>query len=146
MVIYTVKWTDIGDVNMDRIMAFSSVKAATEHWHLINEESESNKRIKIDNVDYAIERHELKKSEGLIAFVNSLHPSEQRPVPGESPGERLKAELKAIGMTQKNFADLVGVNEIYINKMINGHLEITKKQAELFASALDRDPSIFLNQ
>jgi transcriptional regulator with XRE-family HTH domain len=48
------------------------------------------------------------------------------------------------GLSQKQLADLTGVYQRHISEMENGRRAIGKKNAKLFAKALDTDYRVFL--
>ena len=53
-----------------------------------------------------------------------------------SVGEILKKELKSLGITQKEFAEVVGMSASHLSEIINGRRPITVKQAEKIQSVL----------
>lgn len=53
-----------------------------------------------------------------------------------SVGEALKKELKSLGITQKEFAEVVGMSASHLSEIIKGHRPITVKQAEKIQSVL----------
>lgn len=69
-----------------------------------------------------------------------LHPS--TPI---HPGEILKDELEARGMSQRKFADLIGVSYSVLNEVINGKRPITTEYALKIEAATDIPAHIWLN-
>ena len=55
------------------------------------------------------------------------------------PGEIIKDELEAIGITQKQLAQETGIPASVLNAVINGKRSITTEYALLFKAALDID-------
>ena len=53
-----------------------------------------------------------------------------------SVGEVLQKELKHLGVTQKQFAEVIGMSASHLNEIIRGHREISLKIAEKFQAAL----------
>ena len=53
-----------------------------------------------------------------------------------SVGEILKKELKSLGITQKEFAEVVGMSASHLSEIIKGRRPITVKQAEKIQSVL----------
>ncbi len=53
-----------------------------------------------------------------------------------SVGEILKKELKSLGITQKEFAEVVGMSASHLSEIIKGRRPITLKQAEKIQSVL----------
>lgn len=47
----------------------------------------------------------------------------------DHPGEMLKAELQARGLSQRKFAALVGISHTILNEILNGKRQITTEYA-----------------
>jgi addiction module HigA family antidote len=63
-----------------------------------------------------------------------------------TPGEMLVEEfLKPLAITQKAFANHIGVDTKTINRVINGHTGVTPELAMKFAAALSTSPEFWLN-
>ena len=52
------------------------------------------------------------------------------------PGEVIKDELEARGITQRQLADVTGISYSVINEVLNGKRPVTTKTALLFEAAL----------
>lgn len=61
------------------------------------------------------------------------------------PGEVLLAELAERGMTQKAFAEQIGMRSSHLNELIRGKRPITKAIADKFDTALGIDSIFWLN-
>lgn len=62
------------------------------------------------------------------------------------PGEMLNEEfLRPLGITQKNFADHIGVDIKTVNRVIKGHTAVTPELAVKFAAAFSMSPEFWLN-
>lgn len=53
------------------------------------------------------------------------------------PGEIVSDELEARGMSQRKFAEIVGMSPTVVNEILKGHRNITPATALLFEAALD---------
>lgn len=53
------------------------------------------------------------------------------------PGEVLKDELEERGISQKKFADSIGIGYSVLNEILNGHRPVTTTTALMFEAALD---------
>lgn len=53
------------------------------------------------------------------------------------PGEVLKDELEARGITQRQLAESVGLTYSVVNEILNGRRSLTAKTALMFEAALD---------
>lgn len=63
-----------------------------------------------------------------------------------TPGEMLVEEfLKPLKLTQKAFADHIGVDIKTVNRVINGHTAITPELAVKFAAAFSMSAEFWLN-
>jgi addiction module HigA family antidote len=72
-----------------------------------------------------------------------MRPVIQNPVP---PGEMLNEEfLKPLGLTQKKFADHIGVDIKTVNRIIKAHTALTPELAVKFAAAFSTSPEFWLN-
>lgn len=60
------------------------------------------------------------------------------------PGEMLKDEIAARGITQKELADEIGVSYSVFNEVLNGKRPITTEYALLLEAALDTDANIWI--
>lgn len=61
------------------------------------------------------------------------------------PGEVLKDELQARHITQKKFADIIGVPYTMLNEILNGKRPISANFALLLEAALDIKAYIWVN-
>lgn len=62
------------------------------------------------------------------------------------PGEILQEEyLSPLGLTQKEFADHIGMDVKVINRLINGRSSVTAPLALKLAAALKTTPEFWLN-
>lgn len=59
-------------------------------------------------------------------------------------GSILIGARNKVGMTQKQLADLTGVHQRHLSEMEHGKRTIGKKNAKLFAEALNTDYRVFL--
>jgi addiction module HigA family antidote len=63
-----------------------------------------------------------------------------------TPGEMLQEEfLTPLGLTQKQFADHIGVDIKTINRIVNGKTVLTPELAVKFAAALSTSAEFWLN-
>ena len=53
------------------------------------------------------------------------------------PGEVLKDEIEARGITQRQLAESIGLTYSVVNEILNGHRSLTAKTALMFEAALD---------
>lgn len=53
------------------------------------------------------------------------------------PGEVLKDELEARGITQRRFAESIGMGYTVLNEILNGRRPVTTASALMFEAALD---------
>lgn len=53
------------------------------------------------------------------------------------PGEVLKDELEERGITQRKFAESIGIGYSFLNEILNGRRPITTESALMFEAALD---------
>ena len=53
------------------------------------------------------------------------------------PGEVLKDEIDARGITQRQLAESIGLTYSVVNEILNGHRSLTAKTALMFEAALD---------
>ena len=60
------------------------------------------------------------------------------------PGEMLKDEIAARGITQKELAREIGVSYTVFNEVLNGKRPITTEYALLLEAALDTDANIWI--
>lgn len=61
------------------------------------------------------------------------------------PGEVIKDELEARGITQRQLADVTGISYSVVNEVLNGKRPVTIEYALLIGKALDIEPSFFVN-
>lgn len=54
-----------------------------------------------------------------------------------NPGEVLKDELEARGISQRELADTIGLTYSVVNEILNGRRSLTAKTALMFEAALD---------
>lgn len=73
-------------------------------------------------------------------IANNLFPSE--PI---HPGELLRDELEARGISQAKLADIIGMSPSLLNEIINGKRAITTEYALLLEAALGIDSNFWLN-
>ena len=63
-----------------------------------------------------------------------------------TPGEMLNDEfLKPLGLTQKKFADHIGVDIKTVNRVVRARTAVTPELAVKFAAALSTSPEFWLN-
>ena len=60
------------------------------------------------------------------------------------PGEMLKDEIEARGITQKKLAKEIGVSYTVLNEVLNGKRPITTEYALLLEAALDTKANIWI--
>ena len=60
------------------------------------------------------------------------------------PGEMIKDEIMARGLTQKDLAQLMGVSYTVFNEILNGKRPVTTEYALLLEAALGTDANIWL--
>jgi len=61
----------------------------------------------------------------------------RRPIPNPiPPGQGIKEELKSRGISQKEFAKIIGMQPSHLNELIKGKLTITENLAAKLESAL----------
>mgnify|MGYP001184532237 FL=1 len=53
------------------------------------------------------------------------------------PGEVLKDELEARGISQRKFAESIGMGYSVLNEILNGHRSLSTTSALMFEAALD---------
>lgn len=75
-----------------------------------------------------------------IYAPHELHPS--TPI---HPGEILKDELEARGLSQRKFASLIGVSYSVLNEIINGKRPVTTEYALKIEAATDIPAYIWVN-
>ena len=73
-------------------------------------------------------------------IANNLTPSQ--PI---HPGEMIKDELEYRGITQRQFAESVGLSPSIISEVLNGKRAVTTEYALLFEAALGIDADIWLH-
>ena len=61
------------------------------------------------------------------------------------PGEVIKDELEARGITQRQLADVTGISYSVVNEVLNGKRPVTIEYALLIGKALDIDPVPLVN-
>lgn len=61
------------------------------------------------------------------------------------PGEVLKEELESRGISQKNFAQCLGVSHTMLNEILNCKRPISSDFALLVEAALGIDPELLIN-
>ncbi|MCR5814191.1 MAG: helix-turn-helix transcriptional regulator [Desulfovibrio sp.] len=64
--------------------------------------------------------------------------------PDGSPSMALQGLRTREGLSNKEFADGLGISELYLTSLENGEAPITQELAELIASKYNTSPSIFL--
>ncbi len=72
-------------------------------------------------------------------------PHELQPSTPIHPGEILKDELNARGMSQRKFAAVIGVSYSVLNEVINGKRPITTEYALKIEAATDIPAYIWIN-
>lgn len=73
-------------------------------------------------------------------IANNLAPFEP-----SHPGELLKDELEARGITQRAFASRIGVSPSVLNEVVNGRRMFNVELAMLVEASLGINPEIFIN-
>jgi addiction module HigA family antidote len=73
-------------------------------------------------------------------IANNLTPS--API---HPGEMIRDELEARGITPQCFAERVGVSPSIISEVLNGKRPVTAEYAQRFEAALGIDADVWLN-
>lgn len=73
-------------------------------------------------------------------IANNLAPFEP-----SHPGELLKNELEARGITQRAFASRIGVSPSVLNEVVNGRRMFNVELAMLVEASLGINPEIFIN-
>ena len=77
-------------------------------------------------------------SRNMMDVLNEL-------VPGEAtPGELLRAFRRREGFSLKDVEEITGIAQSNLSAIENGKIELTQHYAEIFAAALDIEPSILL--
>lgn len=81
------------------------------------------------------------KSYFVSVMDNSRNPTETSPlgygfIPTH-PGEVLKDELEARGISQRRLAQTMGLGYSVLNELLNGRRPLTEKTALMFEAALD---------
>lgn len=76
-----------------------------------------------------------------MAIKNSIAPAFM-PV---HPGEILKEELKERGLTQKAFAEQIGMGPSHLNELLNGKIPVTIAIADKIQDALGIDSQSLIN-
>ena len=66
-------------------------------------------------------------------------------LPPIHPGEFLAETLHELGITQAQFARLIGVSAMRISHIVNGNRPITAELALLFGRAFGQSPQYWLN-
>lgn len=72
-------------------------------------------------------------------------PNELQPSTPIHPGEILKDELQARGMSQRKFASIIGVSYSVLNEVINGKRPVTTEYAMKIDAATGIPAHIWLN-
>lgn len=67
------------------------------------------------------------------------------PITATHPGEMIKDELKARGMTQKQLAEQVGIKASVLSETINGKRSVSLNVAVALEKALDIPADIWMN-
>ena len=66
--------------------------------------------------------------------------------PPTTPGEILREEfLKPLGLTQRQLADHIGMEQKQINRVVNGRSAVTAEMALRLGAALQTSPEFWLN-
>lgn len=73
-------------------------------------------------------------------IANNLTPFEPT-----HPGELIKDEIEAIGITQAKLADNIGVQPSLLNEIINGKRSVNTEMALLIEAALNIPANLLLN-
>lgn len=71
-------------------------------------------------------------------------PNELRGFMPDHPGEMLKDELQARGMSQRKFAGLIGMSYTLLNEILNGKRQITTEYALKIEAATGIDARIWI--
>jgi len=82
-----------------------------------------------------------------MSTINTLQPKTANKMMSSlliHPGEMLKDEIAARGITQKKLADEIGVSYSVFNEVLNGKRPITTEYALLLEAALDTDANIWI--
>lgn len=82
-----------------------------------------------------------------MSTINTLQPKTANKMMSSlliHPGEMLKDEIAARGITQKELADEIGVSYSVFNEVLNGKRPITTEYALLLEAALDTDANIWI--
>jgi addiction module HigA family antidote len=79
------------------------------------------------------------KDTGPNMIANNLVPS--TPI---HPGEMIKDELEYRGISQRKFAESIGISYTLLNEVLNGKRAVTTEYALLFEAALGIDADIWL--
>lgn len=61
------------------------------------------------------------------------------------PGEMIKDELQARGISQKRFAEIIGVSHTVLNEVLNGKRPVTTEYALKIEAATDIPAYIWIN-
>lgn len=61
------------------------------------------------------------------------------------PGELIKDELEARGISQKKLSEIMGVPYTMLNEMLNGKRPVTSESALLFEAALEINAELLVN-
>lgn len=71
--------------------------------------------------------------------------NELRPYMPTHPGEVLKDELQARGISQKKFSSLIGVSYTMLNEILNGKRHVSADMSLLLEAALGIDATLWNN-
>ncbi len=71
-------------------------------------------------------------------------PNELRGFMPDHPGEMLKDELQARGVSQRKFAELIGMSYTLLNEILNGKRQITTEYALKIEAATGIDARIWI--
>lgn len=74
----------------------------------------------------------------MLDVLNELVPE------GATPGEMLRALRKRDGLTLEEMGEITGIKDNNLSAIENDRIEMSQHYAEVFASALDVHPMIFL--
>ena len=82
----------------------------------------------------------------VMEAKKAYSPYELEPSVPIHPGEMLKDELQARGLSQRRFASIIGVSYSVLNEILNGRRPLTEKTALLFEAILgvDAEPLLAL--
>ena len=61
------------------------------------------------------------------------------------PGELIKDEIEARGISQKKISEIIGIPYTMLNEILNGKRNITAETALLFEAALDINAELLVN-